>query len=166
MKKQKKQEEKLGLKYIGLFVLAIIVIFAVWFIGEQYKISQNRANNISVLEGTVNSVGIEELKVLAELPYGLLVYVHDIVDITSHNVDNRMLRIVEQNGLQDIMVMFDINTDERIIDFLNELNISYNVPILMYFQNGELVDYISRENHRLTNREINNFLREYDLIEK
>jgi len=166
MKKKTKQEEKLLIKYIGLFVLAIVVIFAVWFIGEQYKMSQNKANNISPLDGTVNSVGLDELKALTELPYGLLVYVHDSMDIATYNIDSRLLRIVERNDLQSSLVMIDISTDERMQVFLEELDINQNIPILMYFQGGRLVDYISRENYRFNNREINTFLREYDLIEQ
>ena len=154
------------LKYIGVAVVSIAVIFVVWYVGEQYKINQNMRNNISVLDGSINSVTTDELRELVQYLGGYMVYFHDMDDLTTIDTDRAMLRVVNRHDLQDVMVMVNISHEPDLIEFLNEFKINMDAPMLIYFKDNEVIDILGKDDKRLSYREITNFLRKYTFIER
>lgn len=155
MEKEKRTKYTSGKIYFYIIAFFIIAIFISWYIisWKEVKNDEQFISSYLLSTGTIN-YEISDIKeinqVMGESPNEYFVYVGYTKDENVYKLEKKLKRIIDDYNLKDYFYYLDItkNIDEEddIVTKLNEIftteNIK-NVPCILYFKDGILVEVIS-----------------------
>lgn len=154
-------------KDLLLIVVLGITILICNYILTWHSVYKEHKYAISNLSGYINEISPEEYETyLIEYP-NTIVYFGDVNDEKTRLFEDVFLKTINRYYLNDKVVY--VNTNEMDLEaFLSsynerKLNIK-NQPIIIYFENGKIENFINYDNNKMDNKSIIKFFRLYEEI--
>ena len=151
--------------YLILFVVAILTIVAVLYLGSWYKTTkQFQERHNSALLSVISSITIDELdSYILDNPEDLI-YVTDT--IKNNEYEEQLKDIIEEYNLDSFFVYLELNEDDY--DRLKEYNNGSNLMLnnIIAFRENKIVDILATNEEELTKDNTITFLMEHQVIEK
>lgn len=151
-------------KDLILVLILAVTILIVNYSLNWYKVYREYNLNKSIIASYIPEVSYEEYKTyMQEVSTGFIYYcIADNKECRSF--ENQFKRIVSKYGLSSNLVYLNTK-DLSIGSFYNTYannNIDARIPLIVYFEDHYIVDYINNDNSDMTEKEIVKFFNKYN----
>ena len=164
MAEVKKNERFIPTKnYIIAFILIIGVIAASWYAFAWYKtIQENKLSSSYLVSKKVVTNEIESLDkigdILSEAPSQYYSYISYTGTKEIYNLEKGLSKIIKEYGLNDSFYYLNISDIKDDNDYIQKVNKALKledntikvVPNIIYYEDGQVVDIINKDDNMLT----------------
>jgi hypothetical protein len=151
-------------KDLVLTIILSITILLCNYSLSWHSVYKEHNKNISVLSGYLNEVSSEELHLYIVENPNIFVYFGIVDDEDTKVFEKEFKRTVDKYFLNDKVVYvnvkeLDLKTTLSLYDIKNK-NIEKS-PVIVYFEDGKIYDYINLDNSNMTSKSILRFFKLY-----
>lgn len=159
--------------WIYLLIIIIVIGLLCWYFATWKKVRELEKYLNSYLI-TTNTVALEikdseELnQVMQELPSNYFIYISYTGDADVFGLEKRLKTVIDNYGLQDSFYFVNVTDSLEDENLLNNLNDSLNttkidaIPCILYYNNGELTDVVSKKKGVFNIKDFTNLLNKYE----
>ncbi len=151
-------------KDLILLVILGITVLIINYSLNWYRVYREYNLSTSIISKYIPEVSYEEYKTyMQEIPTGFIYYC--IADNEEcRTFENQFKRIISKHGLSESIVYLntkDISYNSFYNEYANDNN-EVKIPLIVYFENHYIADYISYDNSDMTEKEIIKFFNKYN----
>ena len=148
----------------------LIIILGITFLVVDYALNWYQAykeHNLStaIIAKYIPEINSEEFENYIQDNPNAFVYFGVNDDEVCRDFENKFKKTITKYHLKDEIIYFntkDIDFEKIYLKYLEDKTNTPNVPVLIYFENSKIVDYINYQNSDLSEKNIIKFMRKYD----
>lgn len=170
---EKKEEKRVipNKNYAIVAVIFAVTIGLMFFLRNWYISYRDYENTIPVLSGVISEVRYNEIdNYLSDNP-SVVIYMGDAKDNDCREFELKLKELLENKQIKDRVIYYNVTDVKNKKLLLKEFNDKYAsdnkisaYPVIMIFEDGEIIDYKSKTaNNNLNISDINLLFNEYDV---